>query len=606
MLLSPGPAIFFADRAQARCLRRSARPPEARTCSTTPSPCLRRLLPLHYVRAVVLSALVSALALLSSPAEAQLGSVTPAERLHAGTRVNAFVTWEGTRDLEGLTLDLPSGWRLVEASAVRLQTNESVQLRTLSSSRVDHRFHALANEALRGPHRFVLGLDVGNASEYASATLTPVRRRQEDDRLVLMRSLQTSWSVSVAEALQRGRGRAFQRAAGAEPLVLERRALPSLRAQDPFTIEAWIRTTGLDEVVLSTWDGVESQTYPVEWLVDAQGRLVVYRGEPGNHVGMQTTQPVADGLWHHVALAHDPERGWARLLLDGNPVDSLRVRASDLTSNALPLSVGGRRVLRDGSRLAFSGQLDELRFWNRARSRDELRFTMRRQLDEPVDGLVRLGFDEPVSPSLTRGSVGQIYASSDLSFSYPIESLSADVQGASVRVIWETKDRENERFVVERSTDGRTYEAIGTVRLRDRIAEASDGTMRFAYTDALPESPLLYYRIRQRFSGGPDRLSGALKLGLGADGTPLAVIEGNSPNPFRSVTTISFSLEQTAPVRLSMWDVSGSRVAVLVDQTLRAGRHDVRFDAQNLPSGVYFVRLQTAEMRLTHKVTLTR
>ncbi|NNF59247.1 MAG: T9SS type A sorting domain-containing protein [Rhodothermaceae bacterium] len=567
---------------------------------------MRRSLPLHYVRAVVLSALVSALALLGPPAEAQLGSVTPAERLHAGTRVNAFVTWEGAQDLEGLTLDLPSGWRLVEASAVRLQTNEPVRLRTLPSSRVEHRFHALTTEPLRGAHRFILGLDVGSAVEYASVTLIPVRRRQEDNRLVLMRGLQTSWSVSVAEAPQRGRGRAFQRAAGADLLMLERRALPSLRAQEPFTIEAWLRTTGLDEVVLSTWDGVEAQTYPVEWLVDAQGRLVVYRGEPGHHVGMQTARPVADGRWHHVALAHDPERGWARLFLDGNLVDSLRVTASDLTNNALPLSVGGRRVLRDGSRLAFSGQLDELRFWNRARSRDEVRYTMRRQLDESVDGLVRLGFDEPVSPSLTRGTVGRIYASSDLSFSYPVEALSADVQGTSVRVTWETKDRENERFTVERSTDGRTYEAVGTVRLSERIAEAADGTMRFAYTDALPESPLLYYRIRQRFGGAPDRLSGALKLGLGADGTPLAVIEGNSPNPFRSATTISFSLERAAPVRLSVWDVSGSRVAVLVDQTLRAGRHDVRFDAQNLPSGVYFVRLHTAEMRLTHKVTLAR
>jgi hypothetical protein len=45
---------------------------------------------------------------------------------------------------------------------------------------------------------------------------------------------------------------------------------------------------------------------------------------------------------------------------------------------------------------------------------------------------------------------------------------------------------------------------------------------------------------------------------------------------------------------------------VLVDQPLGAGRHDVRFDAGTLPSGVYFVQLQTPETRLTHKVTLAR
>jgi hypothetical protein len=37
-----------------------------------------------------------------------------------------------------------------------------------------------------------------------------------------------------------------------------------------------------------------------------------------------------------------------------------------------------------------------------------------------------------------------------------------------------------------------------------------------------------------------------------------------------------------------------------------AGGHQVRFDARDLPSGVYFVQLQTAGARLTHKLTLSR
>lgn len=555
----------------------------------------------------MLSVFVSALALVGPSANAQLSRVTPAERLPAGTRINAFVTWTGSQVLEGLTLDLPSGWELVEASAVQVQTGEVVPLRAIPSARRSNRFHAMTRESLRGPHRFVLGLELGDTVGEASATITPVRRRAEDNQLMLMTGRQSVWTVLLAEAPQRGRGRAFQRSGDADPLLLDRSALPGMRAQDAFTIEGWIRTTGLNEVVLSTWDGTDGQTYPVEWLVDAQGRLVAYRGEPGNHVGLQTTQPVADGRWHHIALTHSPDRGWARLFLDGNPVDSLRVSASDLITNTLPLSVGARRARREEQVQPFTGQLDELRFWSRVRSQDEVRFAMRQQLDGPIEGLVRLGFDEPVPARLTRGAVGSIYTASDLSFSYPVEALSAEIEGASVRVTWETRDRENERFVVERSTDGRAYEAVGSVRRSDRIAEAADGTMRFAFTDVLPESPLLYYRIRQRFAAGtPDRVSGALKLGLGADGAPLAVIEGNSPNPFRSATTITFALEQASPVRLSVWDVSGSRVAVLVDQTLRAGRHEVRFDAQNLPSGVYFVQLQTAETRLTHKVTLAQ
>ena len=142
--------------------------------------------------------------------------------------------------------------------------------------------------------------------------------------------------------------------------------------------------------------------------------------------------------------------------------------------------------------------------------------------------------------------------------------------------------------------------------MQDRIAEAADGSMRFSFTDVPPDTPLLYYRIRQHFAETSDRLSAALKIGLGADGAPVAVIRGNSPNPFSGVTMVSFELQQASPVRVSVWDVSGSRVAVLVDGAMGSGRHEVRFDATNLPSGIYFVQLQTDRTRMTHKMTLAR
>lgn len=563
---------------------------------------MRRSLSLRVVALILWLGVGGAGAL--QPVRAQFGTVQPAERLQAGQRVNAFVPWQGTLSSEGLTVDLPPGWQLQAARAVHEGTNAAVPLRLTESRQTERRIHAIAPSTLRGPHRFVLSLIVGAEPGDAALALTPLGRRQDNGRLAMRTNRQVRWDVGVDEAA-RPRGRAFAR--DNAPLVLDRRALPSLDGRAAFTVEAWLRTTGLEEVVLSTWDGREGQPYPLEWLIDAQGRLVVYRGEPGRHIGMRTPKPVADGRWHHIALAHDPENERTRLFLDGTPADSLRTDGTAASDNRLSLVLGERRT--DGGQAAepFSGLLDEVRLWDRARSRDELRYTMRQPLDETVEGLVRLGFEAPLAEALLREPVqGRAYAPSDLSFSYPVEALGAEVEGASVRLVWETKDRENERFTVERSTDGRTYRRIGTVRLRDRIAEAADGTMRFAYTDLPPESALLYYRVRQQFADAPDRLSGALKLGLGADGAPVAVLEGNSPNPFFGLTTITFELGQPSAVRLSVWDISGSRVALLTDGTLRAGRHAIPFDAGSLPSGVYFVRLQTPEARLTHKMTLTR
>jgi len=60
------------------------------------------------------------------------------------------------------------------------------------------------------------------------------------------------------------------------------------------------------------------------------------------------------------------------------------------------------------------------------------------------------------------------------------------------------------------------------------------------------------------------------------------------PNPFNPSATISFDVAEASITRLVVYDALGREVARLVDGMMEAGRHEVRFDASNLPSGVYF------------------
>jgi endoglucanase len=74
---------------------------------------------------------------------------------------------------------------------------------------------------------------------------------------------------------------------------------------------------------------------------------------------------------------------------------------------------------------------------------------------------------------------------------------------------------------------------------------------------------------------------------------PLAFrIEGNYPNPFNSATRISYSLEAPMRVRLTVFDAVGRAVRTLDPELKPQGRHETVFDASDLPSGVYVVRLQ--------------
>ncbi|NNE70950.1 MAG: T9SS type A sorting domain-containing protein [Rhodothermales bacterium] len=80
----------------------------------------------------------------------------------------------------------------------------------------------------------------------------------------------------------------------------------------------------------------------------------------------------------------------------------------------------------------------------------------------------------------------------------------------------------------------------------------------------------------------------------------------NYPNPFNPVTTIAFDLPATGNVRLAVYDVLGREVALLVSGSLEAGNHQVRFDAQNLPSGSYLYRLDTDKGSFTRQLVLMK
>lgn len=77
---------------------------------------------------------------------------------------------------------------------------------------------------------------------------------------------------------------------------------------------------------------------------------------------------------------------------------------------------------------------------------------------------------------------------------------------------------------------------------------------------------------------------------------PLTLL-GNSPNPFSRNTTIRFRLDEPARVRLSVYDVRGTRVTTLVDGSREAGVHAVSWDGRNdsgrrVGAGAYFYRLR--------------
>jgi glucose/arabinose dehydrogenase len=89
--------------------------------------------------------------------------------------------------------------------------------------------------------------------------------------------------------------------------------------------------------------------------------------------------------------------------------------------------------------------------------------------------------------------------------------------------------------------------------------------------------------------------------------TPLSFsLFDNYPNPFNPTTTIRYQIPVTAGVRISVFDLLGREVALLVDETKTQGTHEVRFDAGPLSSGVYLIRMHAGTFLQTRKTILVR
>lgn len=80
----------------------------------------------------------------------------------------------------------------------------------------------------------------------------------------------------------------------------------------------------------------------------------------------------------------------------------------------------------------------------------------------------------------------------------------------------------------------------------------------------------------------------------------------NYPNPFNPVTTINFSVPKDKFIKLSIFNILGEEVAVLVNETLNAGEYNYRFDAAKLTSGIYFYRLSSEDFTEVKKMTLIK
>lgn len=130
----------------------------------------------------------------------------------------------------------------------------------------------------------------------------------------------------------------------------------------------------------------------------------------------------------------------------------------------------------------------------------------------------------------------------------------------------------------------------------------------YSYEDDPDRDGVYYYKLRV-INANNELMLESDEMKIGISGLKDFKLGQNHPNPFNPVTYITYELFSDTQVKLRVFDLVGKELTVLVDQFQTEGEYTVTFDAtkiSNLPSGIYFYKLETDKYTDVKKMILTK
>jgi Concanavalin A-like lectin/glucanases superfamily len=298
-------------------------------------------------------------------------------------------------------------------------------------------------------------------------------------------------------------------------------------------------------------------------------------------------------MWHHLAFANDGANTY--VYINGNLLGT--IPGAFGTANGQLLTLGNSNNNGTGE-TAFSGSLDEVRLWNSTRSAVDILANMNNTITDGTPSLVgQFSFDEGVPASDNTGLTTTLdntaaanngllqnftlngatsnfnsHALTPISLPLSLTMFTANRDGDQVLLQWETAQEENTRdFSVERSTDGNTYAAIGTVDAAGNSSTPRD----YSFNDLQP-APTNYYRLKAADENGQFTYSnirvvnfpatnGLIWYGTGRHSAEVILQQGNT----------------------ELYNVTDATGRLLRSGQLVGGKTEI----SGLPAGIYFVKV---------------
>ena len=186
----------------------------------------------------------------------------------------------------------------------------------------------------------------------------------------------------------------------------------------------------------------------------------------------------------------------------------------------------------------------------------------------------------------------------------PVElsAFTATLDGADVLLAWTTlSETANDRFEIQQRAGDASFRTIGSVRGQGTTVEATD--YRFRVKDLTPGT--YQFRLRQVDVDGGDSFSGVRTATIGlAERYTLSPV---APHPVSSASTATLQVQGADVVTAELYDLLGRRVQVVYDGPVKpASPLLLTVDGEQLPSGVYFLRVRGEQFETTQRISIVR
>ncbi|MBD3384614.1 T9SS type A sorting domain-containing protein [candidate division KSB1 bacterium] len=196
----------------------------------------------------------------------------------------------------------------------------------------------------------------------------------------------------------------------------------------------------------------------------------------------------------------------------------------------------------------------------------------------------------------------------------PIELSSFEVKSVPEGVLlqWITQsETENMGFHIYRSnTKSSDYKKI-TDNMIAGVGNSLSKT-QYEYTDTrVVEGELYYYKLADISYNGVTTMHGPKKIKFAEKQPHAYQLKQNFPNPFNPETRVEFSLGEEGMVSLNIYNIQGQLVRSLVNNSLHAGFHSIKWDGRNqngkvVPAGIYLYTLKCNGFLDTKKMNLLK